>query len=1179
MTRFAESYAVWLADYYLLATVLLALALAGAAILKQPAQRLAVAKSTLVALLLLAILCAVPGWSVVHLLAAERPPSRVEIREEPFSDADIARYGDRPSQSSSTMIPEQPAPVARVADEVRVTTNAPKIALATLLAIAHLIGTGCILVWLAVGWFASLRLRRAAQPAPANARALLDEVTGINRQKFERLQLFTHDQIDVAVALGIWRPMILLPARWIYQFPLPIREGLGEGSSRDDLRTVLAHESTHILNRDLQWVAVARALFVALWANPLFWLMKRRLRLDQETLADAAAAEFTTRQQYAEQLVAWARDVRSRPAMHLSSAVGLWEGPSQLRQRIAILLDERLTVLRNCSRRWRIASVALCGMAAAVLSLVTLRPGQSAQLPDAQEAKSTESEAAQIESAIKILRETDGLGNDQRGFADAWASQVRRLAEIGKPAAPALIKALDEETRDDAISKLAFALRAVGDPRAVPALIRAIPRTLLPSRSDFVLRVSDPALLKFLQENDDSLGAHHGDTSTYGRAFREVAAALHKLTGTDQGDMELASISLGRTETQQRIERKLFHDLAERWATWWSKNWRRFEVGEAYAAVILPPLKDELASRDAPAREFPIGKQLAWANGAGGLILDSVTETKKHCFFDLDTGRAAGWPKEIPPLDKSGNDLKPILKWAGEQGFDIMGITYQPPGYDAPLYCIRPIEMKVWQITRDEQKELPRAFRREIPLPLGHPVELMIPNKGSAEPYFGTDLGGTPFLFVTREGTAGRLRITAQVTDTNTKALIGKVYTEDDQYSPVGSIRGVKIGLQYIKEFVEPKEPNAISEPAAAPGHDLFVSSDSSQPTAEPKQRTSRPPSLISRGRPNTVTERAEVSIVVAQHVLLLNGNEITTWEEIEAKIAALPDPSTAYPDFYITHGAMASDAEKDAKPHFFELHRKYKLKGHSEGSLSARTSFRYDKIRGKADLIPDESLRVTAVVVDSHQKPVAGAEVVLITPVDESISYKAYETTLVKGRVRNRLDEVVVDTDAEGRFAIFPPKGQKYFVLVLHPAAGFNMVRDQALVEGSKVHLLPWAALVSELGPEPGAKQTASLSTQLRAEDGYPEVNITQYWSDLKRDASSNVFGFTHVPPIFTTSISRDFAEPNGGAAGLNSASVSLLPGESRRIDLGPLSDKQRESLKTLLEESKRRAESLRQK
>ena len=68
-------------------------------------------------------------------------------------------------------------------------------------------------------------------------------------------------------------------------------------------------------------------LLVFLWAQPLYWFLRRRTRLDQEALADAAAAELTSRQHYAEQLVAWARNIGSRRTMRLSSAVGLWEGP------------------------------------------------------------------------------------------------------------------------------------------------------------------------------------------------------------------------------------------------------------------------------------------------------------------------------------------------------------------------------------------------------------------------------------------------------------------------------------------------------------------------------------------------------------------------------------------------------------------------------------------------------------------------------------------------------------------------------------------------------------------------------------------------------------------------------------------------------------------------------------
>jgi len=78
MSQFTHSYALWLADFYLLSTILLSFALAAVALLKQPAQRLAVVKSALIGLVLLATLCALPGWSVLHVWTAARPKRIVE---------------------------------------------------------------------------------------------------------------------------------------------------------------------------------------------------------------------------------------------------------------------------------------------------------------------------------------------------------------------------------------------------------------------------------------------------------------------------------------------------------------------------------------------------------------------------------------------------------------------------------------------------------------------------------------------------------------------------------------------------------------------------------------------------------------------------------------------------------------------------------------------------------------------------------------------------------------------------------------------------------------------------------------------------------------------------------------------------------------------------------------------
>ncbi|MEX2171013.1 MAG: M56 family metallopeptidase [Pirellulales bacterium] len=186
--------------------------------------------------------------------------------------------------------------------------------------------------------------------------------------------------LPTAVALGIFRPTILLPQQLI------------DAADPIALRTILAHELAHIRHGDLLLLALCRGLFVLLWANPLFWLLRRRLRLDQETLADAAAAEVSTRHQYAEQLVDWAKRFATNRPPALAAAVGLWESPSQLRHRIAVLLDERLTIWRECSRKWRLASLAVCAAVAVGLSLVTLEPGTPSQASAAEDTPSADKE-------------------------------------------------------------------------------------------------------------------------------------------------------------------------------------------------------------------------------------------------------------------------------------------------------------------------------------------------------------------------------------------------------------------------------------------------------------------------------------------------------------------------------------------------------------------------------------------------------------------------------------------------------------------------------------------------------------------------------------------------------------------------------------------------------------------
>jgi beta-lactamase regulating signal transducer with metallopeptidase domain/tetratricopeptide (TPR) repeat protein/protocatechuate 3,4-dioxygenase beta subunit len=417
MTTFIESFAHWLADYYLLSTVLLALVLAALALTRQPAQRRVITQSSLVALILLAALCALPGWSMVSLLSA----SPTDTRDERLDIIEVEESLPRDAAPSKSVLETTARdPTRSTADDLALADDAGvdsfslrDLPSAKVASAAWALGAACIVVWLAMGSIAAARLRRNSHPAAAELLALLSNVSG----SAERTTLLTSTEIDVAVALGIWRPAVILPQKWVRIFPLPYRQGLGEGSAlgvTHDLRTILAHELAHIQNHDLRWLALSRILLILLWSQPLYWFVRRRMRLDQEALADAAAADVTTRQQYAEQLVAWARQMSARPAMHLSSAVGLWEGPSQLRRRIALLLDDRFTLLRQCPRRWQFAAIAISTFAALGLSVITLEPSITAHAEPATSAEkpNDEGESDVAPTATLDLRNANETATD-----------------------------------------------------------------------------------------------------------------------------------------------------------------------------------------------------------------------------------------------------------------------------------------------------------------------------------------------------------------------------------------------------------------------------------------------------------------------------------------------------------------------------------------------------------------------------------------------------------------------------------------------------------------------------------------------------------------------------------------------------------------------------------------------
>lgn len=326
----------------------------------------------------------------------------------------------------------------------------------------------------------------------------------------------------------------------------------------------------------------------------------------------------------------------------------------------------------------------------------------------------------------------------------------------------------------------------------------------------------------------------------------------------------------------------------------------------------------------------------------------------------------------------------------------------------------------------------------------------------------------------------------------------------------------------------------------------------------------------------------AKLSFVIAKHVILLEGKEIITWDEIDEFFKTLPDTSLIRPAFYFTRGAMTSNRYQSAKDKMWELTRKYKFAGHSEGSMWPRTDFRYDRIKTAADVKPDPQHKMAGTIVDQKGAPIEEAEVALILPADASIPYRTYHIALVLGRIRNRLQHVMTLSDSRGQYALYPPPGEKYYLLAMHPEAGFTLVRSDQMPADGQIKLLPWAGLKTELGEVPDEIQTVNLTNRIEASAGWPEVVFNQYWDDLPQEMKDKGFVYNQIPPIYMANVNRSFRQPDGGGISLPGASVSLLPGEKRELGLGPLSKQQRaqlDSMRNFSRERRRKAEEQRNK
>lgn len=235
--------------------------------------------------------------------------------------------------------------------------------LSLLVALAYCAGATFLLLRWLIGAMQLRRLHRSGLPAPVEVSALFADLAG---SAGRRVRLLVSDRVQVPLTFGLRRPVILLPVGQAFQ---------PDARSDARLRYGLAHEWSHIERGDLlRWHLATLVQFLFFW-QPLFWWLRRQLRLSQDYLADALAArQANEAEDYAAYLVAVAKRSLGVP---LAGALGIGDRRSNLYRRILMLLNTREPLQRRCLGAWNLTAIAAAVALIGAISVVRLDAGDT----------------------------------------------------------------------------------------------------------------------------------------------------------------------------------------------------------------------------------------------------------------------------------------------------------------------------------------------------------------------------------------------------------------------------------------------------------------------------------------------------------------------------------------------------------------------------------------------------------------------------------------------------------------------------------------------------------------------------------------------------------------------------------------------------------------------------------
>jgi beta-lactamase regulating signal transducer with metallopeptidase domain len=186
----------------------------------------------------------------------------------------------------------------------------------------------------------------------------LSSVMETVRAAFPRTRLpsiYLSPAVDSPVALGILRPMIVLP------------QSLAENLSAEEFVNVLIHETAHIRHLDQISGLLQRLLTSLYWWNPLAYTLSASFSVTREDVSDNYAIQKSGAHSYASCLVALAR--KTSLITRLPAAVGMATRHMSLEDRVKNIVSKERVMATTMKR----SLVVLLALVAVLLAGLVVR--------------------------------------------------------------------------------------------------------------------------------------------------------------------------------------------------------------------------------------------------------------------------------------------------------------------------------------------------------------------------------------------------------------------------------------------------------------------------------------------------------------------------------------------------------------------------------------------------------------------------------------------------------------------------------------------------------------------------------------------------------------------------------------------------------------------------------------